>query len=87
MVEDRGHPMSERNDPRTVKVGPRGRHFVIPDGYERVTDGLCRYGDYFVNRATIQMEPVDQEDVGIEAAEFDCLLRPRRAVAERQRIE
>ena len=60
---------------RRVKVGPRGRHATIPDGWSRVTDGDCRANDFFADTRTGRFRPAESDDIGLPADSFDCLIR------------
>ena len=58
-----------------VKVGPKGRHAEVPEGWHRVKSGKCLEGDKYAYTATGCFCLVEKEDVGMEWDTFDCLIR------------
>jgi len=60
---------------QTVKVGPKGRHITIPDGWVVVTSGVCKKGDKFVNCSSWKWSETEEEDWGDEFDFFECLIR------------
>lgn len=63
-------------EPRTVKVGDKGRHVRIPFGWSRVTDGAVQARDLFLECPDYKAWlPVDGEDVGESVMEYDCVIR------------
>ncbi len=68
-----------------IKVGPKGRHVEIPEGWERVESGLACKDDRFLNlmyfeKGTVVWSKVDKEDLecGLMAADYWCLMRSNR---------
>jgi hypothetical protein len=61
--------------PPFVRIGPKGRHLAIPDGYTKIEDGEAQAGDLFANLMTGQWSPVDHADIGDHAINFDYLIR------------
>ncbi len=62
-------------DVDTVKVGPKSRHLDLPEGAEIVT-GPMRKGDLVADIYAPSWGPIDTEDVGLDAAIYDCVCRP-----------
>ena len=58
-----------------VKVGPKGRIAIIPDGWERVLHGKCRHGDMYADTVTAKFHKVESEDTLLKWEDFDCLIR------------
>lgn len=58
-----------------LKIGPKGRHVDIPDGWSKVTSGACLPGDKFVNLRYYFLQNVEADDIGVDANEFDHLYR------------
>jgi hypothetical protein len=56
-------------------VSYQGRHVLLPIGYTVVTDGPCQSGDRFFNRADGFWSPVEPDDIGLDATNFDILVR------------
>ena len=61
--------------PPFVRVGPKGHHLAIPEGYEQIETGEAQDGDLFANLLTAQWCPVDRADIGYGAINFDYLIR------------
>ena len=59
----------------SIKVGSKGRHVKIPDGFHKVTKGKCLKTDWFVDLLHISFRPVETDDVGMDAETFDHLYR------------
>lgn len=60
-----------------VKIGPKGRHLMIPEGWELIPAGQCKPGDRFANLYTRRWQEVDADDIGDPAELFDYLIRER----------
>ena len=58
-----------------MKVGPKGRHAIIPKGWERVTEGVCRKGDMYAHTVSGKFCVVEEDDIGMPTDAFDCLIR------------
>lgn len=58
-----------------VHVGRRSRIAVIPEGWRRITAGICLAGDMFAHTVTAKWHLVDEEDIGMPADSFDALIR------------
>jgi len=60
----------------TVKVGNKGRHVHVPEGWHRVLgDDVCKVGDRFCNLSSFRFSTVEQDDIGDSAEHFDLLIR------------
>jgi len=65
-----------------VKVGPKGKHIIIPDGWEQVKTGPVKRGDRYADLRYYTFVDVEEEDltvshegVAMTAKDFDCLIR------------
>jgi len=59
-----------------VKIGKKGRHLKLPDGWVVVTAGCVLEGDMFATVcSSTRWRPVDAEDIGELCIEYDCLIR------------
>ena len=65
-----------------AKVGKKGRHVSLPDGYTQVKSGKCQKGDKFLVATDfsltgiVRWEEVDDEDLNSSRLEdFDLLIR------------
>lgn len=61
----------------TIRIGEKGRHFIVPDWADQILAGVCRKGDYFVDVHVIKPRPTEEDDWGMAAEDFACLLRPK----------
>lgn len=64
----------------TIHVGPKNRHARIPNGWYRVTDGICKKDDMYADTSTGIFMHVEEEDIGLPVSLdddscFDCLIR------------
>ncbi len=57
-----------------IRVGPKGRHMVIPDGWEIITNVPMQPGDLCANIYTARWEGIDDEDVGMFPWQ-ECVIR------------
>jgi len=65
------------------KVGDKGRHVTIPDGWHRITEGKAQRGDYFADVNTGNWRPcTDRFEVGDDASGFELLIRSYRQDAK-----
>jgi hypothetical protein len=58
-----------------IRVGPKGRHVNIPEGWYRITSGTCISRDQFADTRSGRFRPVESEDLDMPADSFDCLIR------------
>mgnify|MGYP007077418707 CR=1 FL=1 len=65
--------------PNLVKVGRKGRHLPIPEGWELITHGEMQAGDLVANIVDVHWEPVDAEDPGLPWNVYDFLIRKQNA--------
>jgi uncharacterized membrane protein len=61
-----------------VKIGTKGKHMEIPDGWFQVTEGECEEYDMFANVQTFKWNHVESDDVKMPANTFDCLIRKNK---------
>lgn len=59
------------------KVGTKGRHAKIPEGYEIVESGNAQKGDKFIHVESGTPWPCEDDDIGMPFDSFDCLIRPK----------
>lgn len=67
--------MTDIAKPAKVKVGPKGRVAVVPDGWHEVTQGITQPGDMFASTVTGEFQLTDEFDAGSPAYAYDCLIR------------
>lgn len=60
---------------QTVRVGPKHKHVEVPDGWAVVKSGPVRKDDMFVDLRSYKFSPVDEDDLQMDAGDFDCLVR------------
>lgn len=60
---------------KVVKVGPKEKHVKIPEGWRQVTAGECKKGDRYADLLRYAFLKVEEEDLGMPADSFDCLIR------------
>jgi hypothetical protein len=64
-----------------IRIGPKGRHLQIPDGWELVTEGFCSQGDRFLDASLAKFDGKanwilsTKEDWGDPFDQFDVLIR------------
>lgn len=58
-----------------IQLGKKKRHLYYPEGFELVTTGICKKGDWFANLATFKWTRCEEDDIGMNATDFDFLLR------------
>ena len=63
------------NQPINIKVGDKGRHVQIPNGFRKVSHGKCLNDDWFIDLQHFVLREVEAEDVGMDAETFDHLYR------------
>jgi hypothetical protein len=59
----------------TVKLGHKGKHVQVPEGYRLVTQGVCQAGDMFGNNLSMCWSIVESDDIGLPFETFDALIR------------
>jgi len=60
-----------------AKVGPKQRHVKVPNGWYRVIVGKCVKGDQFCRTVDTKFQFVEEDDIGIDATDFDMLIRKK----------
>lgn len=63
------------NDVKVVKVGNKGKHVKIPNGWEIKKSGVLSSHDKYVNIHTGTFDFVELEDLGIPVTEFELVIR------------
>lgn len=62
---------------KIIKIGSKGRHLVVPEGWNLIKEGFVKKGDLFANLMTFKWTPIDNQDLeeNSQANEFDFLIR------------
>ena len=60
---------------KIVKVGPKGKHMTIPKGWRQVFEGECKKGDCYADLLRYAFLKVEEDDLGMPADSYDCLIR------------
>lgn len=65
--------------PNIIKILEKGRHVVIPDGWEQVHTGIGKKYDMFYNLQYKRFAPLDDEDIAdcMPAEDYACLIRKK----------
>jgi len=58
-----------------LKMGIKQRHVTIPEGWSKVTSGVCTVGDMFCRTDTHKFMAVEADDVNMPWDSFDLLIR------------
>jgi hypothetical protein len=59
-----------------VKIGDKGKHVQIPEGWEKVTSGVCQAGDKYCDVQHFCFTDCEDDfDIGEPYDFFDCLIR------------
>jgi len=64
-----------------IKYGRKNRHIKLPNGFHRVTDGVCKEGDMFIDASAMEFHNkvyvlhVTNEEIGDPVDAFDILIR------------
>lgn len=58
-----------------VRVGQKGRHLAVLDGWQLVSSGKVLKDDKFANLMTIVWQTVDADDIGQDVSDFDFIIR------------
>jgi len=56
-------------------VGPKGRLAVVPEGWHLVARGPVYTGDKFAHTVTAKWVDTDEDDLLLQAENFDALIR------------
>ena len=59
------------------KIGLKGRHIEIPEGWRRVEHGPIIDGDKVANIYSAVWEHIDDDDIGMDAQEYELVIRKK----------